>query len=60
MGVAPGAFFEGLSGASAASLPPAMAAFFSEDGAIELAEGYGRLSPSQRRAVAAVIAGMLE
>jgi len=58
--VAPGAFFEGLEGAGESALPPQMAAFFAEDGAVQIAEAYPKLTPTQQRAVLAVITGMTE
>lgn len=56
--VAPGTFFEGLGGSG--QLPPIVSAFFQEDGAKELAEGFLKLNSNQRRALSSLIASMTE
>jgi transcriptional regulator with XRE-family HTH domain len=58
LGVAPGAFFEGLAGAANAMMPSAFIDFLAEDGATEVAEGFLKLNASQRRAVAALVTSM--
>ncbi|WP_206677296.1 helix-turn-helix transcriptional regulator [Caulobacter sp. SSI4214] len=58
--VEPGAFFAGLSKNSRSVFPPSMMAFFSEDGAREVAEAYLKLKPSHRRTLAELIQSMAE
>ena len=58
LAVSPGAFFEGIKASDTS--PSIMGAFFMEDGAKEVAEGFLKLSQTQRRAVVALIASMTE
>lgn len=58
LGVAPTAFFEGLEGTPKTGVPAALAEFFSHDGAMQIAEAFPKLSPSERRSVTALIVSM--
>ncbi len=60
LGVSPAAFFEGADGTPDGALSGPLAAFFAEDGAVEVATGYLRLTPARRRAIVALIASMVD
>lgn len=58
LGVTPGAFFEGLEGAPEAGVPAPLADFFTHDGAMQIAEAFPKLSPSERRSVTNLVVSM--
>lgn len=58
LGVSISAFFEGLEDISGSKLAPEMVEFISQDGALEVAAGYIKLTTSQRRAVTSLMNNM--
>lgn len=58
LGVAPGAFFEGLEGASGTTMPHGYIDFLFEEGGAEIAESFQKLTPTQRKRVAAFVVGL--
>lgn len=58
LGVAPAAFFDGLEGAPVTGVPSALAEFFTQDGALQIAEAFPKLSASERRCVTALVVSM--
>lgn len=58
LGVAPAAFFDGLAGAPESGVPSALAEFFTQDGALQIAEAFPKLSASERRSITALVVSM--
>ena len=58
--VPPGAFFEGLEGVSGTAMSPRYVDFLFEDGGPEIAASFQKLTPAQRKTVAALVVGLAE
>jgi transcriptional regulator with XRE-family HTH domain len=60
LGVPPAAFFDGLAGTSVAPMPNIMAPFFAEDGSMEIAQAYLKLSTAKRRILTDLVVSMAD
>lgn len=57
--VAPDAFFDGLAAPRQPTVSAAMTAFFAEDGALQIAEAYPKLSARDRQIITDLIGSMV-
>lgn len=60
LNVPPAAFFDGLAGVSETPMPDVMAPFFAEDGSMQIAQAFLKLSTAKRRILTDLVVSMAD